>query len=85
MSASIFEERLRATVALARKAAGQAVGAKPDVPPKDLTPDDTDWTDQEVLLHITGEKSLPDPEEQATILGVFEDTFYDTLEEWEDD
>lgn len=82
MSASIFEQRLEATVKLARQAAEQAVSENQDTAPADIIFDHVEWSDVDILLEVTGEKRLDDQEEADVIVGLFEDTFYETLDEW---
>lgn len=84
---TVFENRLaeatRAGRAAGESAAGSGKYTKQEL--RDLTPDDEGFTSTEILLKITGEKSLHDPEEADAIVGVFEDNFYDAIAEYEED
>lgn len=73
---TIFEDRIAAAIRFGRNAADE----NPDVP-ADIALADLGYDQVSILLTVTGEKSLADPEEQEDILSAFEDAFYDRLEE----
>lgn len=83
MSASTFENRLAESARAGRDAA-ESHAASRDFSREELLnlePEDAGFTDTEILLKITGEKTLHDEEEAEAIVGVFRDNFYDALEE----
>lgn len=89
MSAA-FERRLAESVRAGRDAADQAYAQwardeEPNPPVlTDMEPDDVGFTDTEILLKVTGHKSLHDPEDEELIVSTFKDAFYEGLEENDD-
>lgn len=88
---TIFQNRVAESVRAGRAAADTAYAqwASDEEPNPavlfDYEPEDVGYTDTEILLQITGSKTLHDPEEEDTIIGTFKDNFYEALEELNDE
>lgn len=79
---TVFQNRLAEAVRAGRRAADEAIAqTSVSTPISEIEPEDVGYTDTEILLKITGQKSLHDPEEQEDIIDTFKDAFYNTLEE----
>ena len=87
---TIFENRVAEADRAGRAAAETAIAQweRDTEPNTNLTaltlmePEDVGFTDTEILLKITGEKTLHDPEDEDIIVGTFHDSFYEALEEY---
>lgn len=83
MTASAFENRL-AEAARAGRAKAEEMAADSDYTKAqvlNLEPDDDGMDDTNILLSITGFKTLHDEEEAEAIIGVYRDNFYDKCTE----
>ena len=87
MSASSFEIALgaaaRAGAEAGREAAGSGKYTRGQL--ADLNPSDVGYEPVDILLKVTGNKTLGDTEEEALIVGCFEDNFFEAIEEYEED
>lgn len=84
---TVFQNRLAEAVRAGRAAADTAIGQweadkDSEKPLTDYEPEDVGYTETEILLKITGHKTLHDPQEEEDITSTFADSFYNALEEY---